>query len=77
MTGLSAPTPTTRSPKVGLFLPGAEGMAGGETPPWADLLGMARRAEAVGFDSLWLPDHLLVRLWMPAWDGSLVGGWEC
>jgi probable F420-dependent oxidoreductase len=63
--------------KVGLFLPAAEGMAGGQAPRWSDLLALARRAEAVGFDSLWLPDHLLVRLWMPGWDGHLVGGWEC
>ncbi len=63
--------------KVGLFLPGAEEMAGGTTPRWSDLLTMARRAEEVGFDSLWLPDHLLVRLWMPGWEGRLVGGIEC
>ncbi|MEA2596871.1 MAG: hypothetical protein QOF01_3340 [Thermomicrobiales bacterium] len=63
--------------KVGLFLPGAEEMASGTTPGWSDLLTMARLAEAVGFDSLWLPDHLLVRLWMPGWEGRLVGGIEC
>lgn len=69
--------PVAKRPLVGLFLPAAEGMAGGETPGWADLLAMAQRAEAVGFDSLWVPDHLLVRLWMPGWDGNLIGGWDC
>src|SRR5262249_11503848 len=39
---------------------------------WATLLAVARRAEAVGFDSLWVPDHLLSRE-----DGSDPdGAWE-
>jgi len=42
--------------KVGLQLPEAERVA-----PWSDLLAMARRAEEVGFDSLWVGDHLLYR----------------
>ena len=29
--------------------------------PWAELVEMARGAEAVGFDSLWVGDHLLYR----------------
>ena len=42
--------------KVGLQLPEVEYVA-----PWRDLLAMARRAEEVGFDSLWVGDHLLYR----------------
>ena len=34
---------------------------GGATPRWRDVLAMAQRAEAVGFDSLWVVDHLLMR----------------
>jgi alkanesulfonate monooxygenase SsuD/methylene tetrahydromethanopterin reductase-like flavin-dependent oxidoreductase (luciferase family) len=45
--------------KVGLFLPIIEDCMAGQTARWSDLLAMAQRAEAVGFDSLWLPDHLL------------------
>ncbi len=46
--------------KVGLLLPTYEGMVDGETPHWADLLALARHAEAVGFDSLWVVDHLVI-----------------
>jgi len=42
--------------KVGIQLPEVERVA-----PWADLAAMARRAEEVGFDSLWVGDHLLYR----------------
>ncbi len=47
--------------KVGIHLP--------ITDPWAETLAMARRAAAVGFDSLWLPDHLYMKrdeLWTTA-----------
>ena len=39
---------------------------------WPELRSMARTAEAVGFDSLWLGDHLLYRFA----DGSTRGPWE-
>jgi alkanesulfonate monooxygenase SsuD/methylene tetrahydromethanopterin reductase-like flavin-dependent oxidoreductase (luciferase family) len=42
--------------KVGIQLPEVERVA-----PWSDLATMARRAEEVGFDSLWVGDHLLYR----------------
>ena len=45
---------------------------GGKTARWADLLTFAERAEALGFDSLWVPDHLLVR-----WQQHTQGTWEC
>ncbi|MBA2276296.1 MAG: LLM class flavin-dependent oxidoreductase [Chloroflexia bacterium] len=60
--------------KIGLFLPIGEAMMGGDTAGWADLLALARRAEAVGFDSLWVPDHILMRF--PDQEGAM-GGWEC
>src|SRR5687768_11445158 len=43
--------------KVGLHLPHWEGGIAGATPRWTDLLDLALRAEAVGFDSLWVADH--------------------
>jgi probable F420-dependent oxidoreductase len=57
----------SRPLQVGLFLTPMEDSARGTTTRWSDVLAMARRAEEVGFDSLWLPDHLLVQ-W--GWEGS-------
>ena len=39
---------------------------------WPEYVAMARRAEELGFDSLWLGDHLLYRFD----DGSVRGPWE-
>jgi len=65
--------------KVGIHLP--------VTDSWADTLAMAQRAASVGFDSLWLPDHLSMnraQLWITAGKPvppgveteSPVGAWE-
>ena len=53
--------------KVGLVLPHIEEWMGGDTARWSDLVAMARRAEALGFDSLWLVDHFWYRF--PLDDG--------
>jgi alkanesulfonate monooxygenase SsuD/methylene tetrahydromethanopterin reductase-like flavin-dependent oxidoreductase (luciferase family) len=50
-----------RDLKVGLILPTWTGSLDGRTPRWTDILGLARLAEDVGFDSLWLPDMLRYR----------------
>src|SRR3954471_277382 len=42
--------------RIGVQLPEVE-----RRVPWPDYLAMARAAEAVGFDSIWLGDHLLYR----------------
>jgi len=52
--------PTTRPLKVGAFIPVVEREMDGDTARGADVLAMARMAEAVGFDSVWVPDHLLI-----------------
>jgi alkanesulfonate monooxygenase SsuD/methylene tetrahydromethanopterin reductase-like flavin-dependent oxidoreductase (luciferase family) len=71
-----ATTSTRARPlKVGLLLPHLEGIYQGDqqTARWADLAAMARTAEQVGFDSLWLADHLLYRIpGLPEF-----GVWEC
>jgi probable F420-dependent oxidoreductase len=46
--------------KVGLMLPQAEGRHGGGTAGWSEKLAMARRAEEVGFDSVWTIDHFIL-----------------
>jgi alkanesulfonate monooxygenase SsuD/methylene tetrahydromethanopterin reductase-like flavin-dependent oxidoreductase (luciferase family) len=46
--------------KIGLVLVPFEGMTG-HAHRWADLVALARRAEAIGFDSVWIPDHLIFR----------------
>jgi alkanesulfonate monooxygenase SsuD/methylene tetrahydromethanopterin reductase-like flavin-dependent oxidoreductase (luciferase family) len=53
--------------KVGVQLPEVE-----RETPWAELAAMARLAEAVGFDSLWVGDHLLYQ-WP---DRPSRGPWE-
>jgi alkanesulfonate monooxygenase SsuD/methylene tetrahydromethanopterin reductase-like flavin-dependent oxidoreductase (luciferase family) len=72
-TGSSA-TNRKRPLKVGLLLPIIEGLMAGETARWKDVLALARRAEELGFDSLWLSDHLLFRL--PGREDKPVGMWE-
>jgi alkanesulfonate monooxygenase SsuD/methylene tetrahydromethanopterin reductase-like flavin-dependent oxidoreductase (luciferase family) len=57
----------TRPCKVGVQLPEVERFV-----PWPDYLDLARRAEAAGFDSVWVGDHLLYDL--P--DGSTRGPYE-
>jgi len=48
--------------KLGLMLQIGEGaLADGKTPRWGDLRDMALAAESVGFDTLFVPDHLLFR----------------
>ena len=47
---------TGRPLRVGVQLPEVERVVG-----WREYLAMARAAEAVGFDSIWLGDHLLYR----------------
>jgi alkanesulfonate monooxygenase SsuD/methylene tetrahydromethanopterin reductase-like flavin-dependent oxidoreductase (luciferase family) len=61
--------------KVGLVLPvGGEWMAG-ETALWNDMKAMALHAEAVGFDSIWVNDHLLYQFGEPGEPRR--GNWEC
>ena len=59
--------------KVGLFINLAERMMDGETPRWSDIQTMAKLAEDIGFDSIWVPDHLLFRME----EDNPEGFWEC
>jgi probable F420-dependent oxidoreductase len=59
-------------PLLGLNLPYVEGSMDGRTPRWADLLEMATAAETIGFDAIWISDH--VGFGDP--EGSWSGAWE-
>jgi alkanesulfonate monooxygenase SsuD/methylene tetrahydromethanopterin reductase-like flavin-dependent oxidoreductase (luciferase family) len=53
-------TPLQRM-KIGIILDISEGSLDGRTPTFRDLREMALISEQVGFDSLWLADHLIYR----------------
>src|SRR5918997_1950405 len=63
----------TRPLRVGACIPLVEGEMDGAMARGADVLAMARAAERVGFDSVWIPDHLLIH------DAPRPpqGTWEC
>jgi alkanesulfonate monooxygenase SsuD/methylene tetrahydromethanopterin reductase-like flavin-dependent oxidoreductase (luciferase family) len=64
---MAAETSRGRPLKVGVQLPEVERVA-----PWSDLARMATTAEALGYDSIWVGDHLIYR------DGDQAprGPWE-
>ena len=66
----SGPAPIV--PSLGLNLPYVEGSMDGATPRWADILAMATTAETLGFDAVWISDH--VGFGDP--DGIWSGAWE-
>jgi len=47
--------------KIGVFLPLIENQGVQGAASWRDLLAMTQRAEQLGFDSVWVPDHVLFR----------------
>jgi probable F420-dependent oxidoreductase len=65
-------TTTSRRLRLGLNLPYVERSMDGSTPRWADILAMAQAAERIGFDSIWVSDH--VGFGDP--DGDWSGAWE-
>lgn len=65
--------------QLGLFLPALEGWLGDRwLPRWADISRLGRLAEAVGFDAVFVPDHLIIGH-SPYWsipEGETRGTWE-
>jgi alkanesulfonate monooxygenase SsuD/methylene tetrahydromethanopterin reductase-like flavin-dependent oxidoreductase (luciferase family) len=58
---------------VGLILTPIEDRGGTTTPSWLDLMERAHAAEEVGFESIWISDHLIHRFpGVPDY-----GIWEC
>jgi alkanesulfonate monooxygenase SsuD/methylene tetrahydromethanopterin reductase-like flavin-dependent oxidoreductase (luciferase family) len=64
--------PGKRPLKVGLFVPHFEAAWLAKAPRWPDILALAQAAEDVGFDSFWMPDHLLFRFE----ETNAQGGWD-
>ena len=62
-----------RSLEIGLVLPMGESFVDGSTARWADVRGLAVRAEELRFDAVWIADELL---WRPP-EGRTIGWWEC
>ena len=72
-------TDTRRPLEIGFLLMPTEDSAQGTVPRWTEMLARVRRAEALGYDSVWIPDHLIIDIPRPgsrpegAWEGwSLV-----
>ena len=72
-------TDTRRPFEVGFLLMPTEDTARGTFPRWTEMLALVQRAEALGYDSVWIPDHLIIDIPRPgsrpegAWEGwSLV-----
>jgi alkanesulfonate monooxygenase SsuD/methylene tetrahydromethanopterin reductase-like flavin-dependent oxidoreductase (luciferase family) len=63
--------PDVRTMSVGVNVPIVDGTGPGGAPRWADAVAFAQEAESLGFDSLWVPDHLLME-----WEGVKKGSWE-
>lgn len=61
-----------RRMKLGMMPSLKEDSLGGGCPRYRDIQEMAQTAEAAGFDSFWLADHVMFR--NP--DGTNVGQWE-
>lgn len=74
MSSSSQPVQRRNRPlKVGLYIPNGDGPMGYGVERWSDVLDLARAAEAVGFDSIWVADHTLFRFE----DVPTHGRWEC
>lgn len=52
---------TASGMKVGIVLRTTEGRPQGKTPTFHSIAELAQAAERAGLDSIWLPDHLLIR----------------
>jgi len=73
--------------RLGLLLPSWTAAMDGVTPRVKDVLAVARAAEAVGFDSVWMSDHVYYEPYTDfrvvgveldaSLDGVKNGQWEC
>ena len=62
--------------KVGAVVPIGDGDGGTPgAPSWREIRGFAQRAEELGFDSVWAPDHLLPHLDAVGGPGAIHEAW--
>lgn len=62
--------------KIGVVVPVADGDGRGPgVPSWPEMRGFAAAAEALGFDSMWVPDHLLPHLDAVGGPGAIHEAW--
>jgi alkanesulfonate monooxygenase SsuD/methylene tetrahydromethanopterin reductase-like flavin-dependent oxidoreductase (luciferase family) len=73
MDSTTATAQTNRPLQVGLFITAMAGGMRDGALRWSDLRTMAERAETLGFDSFWVPDHLIFK--NPGEKPH--GPWEC
>jgi alkanesulfonate monooxygenase SsuD/methylene tetrahydromethanopterin reductase-like flavin-dependent oxidoreductase (luciferase family) len=59
--------------KVGLYIPNGDGYMSATINRWSDVVAMAQAAEAAGFDSVWVADHMIFRF--PGEPAQ--SRWEC
>ena len=62
--------------RLGLNLPYAEGQMAGATPRWDDIRAMAVAAEVIGFDAVWISDHVGFGDPASADPAAWSGAWE-
>jgi alkanesulfonate monooxygenase SsuD/methylene tetrahydromethanopterin reductase-like flavin-dependent oxidoreductase (luciferase family) len=62
--------------KIGVVVPVADGDGRGPgVPLWPEMRAFAAAAEALGFDSMWVPDHLLPHLDAVGGPGAIHEAW--
>jgi alkanesulfonate monooxygenase SsuD/methylene tetrahydromethanopterin reductase-like flavin-dependent oxidoreductase (luciferase family) len=59
---------------IGIMMPTSEGSAFGPIPRFSDIVEISRKAEELGFDGLWFPDHFIMQT--PPGEGDIRGVWE-
>jgi alkanesulfonate monooxygenase SsuD/methylene tetrahydromethanopterin reductase-like flavin-dependent oxidoreductase (luciferase family) len=59
---------------IGIMMPTSEGSAFGPIPRFSDIVEVARKAEELGFNGLWFPDHFIMQT--PPGEGDIRGVWE-
>jgi alkanesulfonate monooxygenase SsuD/methylene tetrahydromethanopterin reductase-like flavin-dependent oxidoreductase (luciferase family) len=60
--------------RIGLYIPNGVGYMANGVHRWSDILAYAKSAEEVGFDSVWVADHMLFRF--PD-EAETQSRWEC
>jgi alkanesulfonate monooxygenase SsuD/methylene tetrahydromethanopterin reductase-like flavin-dependent oxidoreductase (luciferase family) len=65
---------TTGKLGIGFLLMPTEYAAEGRPPRWPEMRAMVQRAEELGYDSVWIPDHLIIDI--PREGSVPEGAWE-